>query len=58
VVGIDDYYTAFCFDEACMFLLNALENEKEIIFKTSDNVSQTKHYSSFSEMYKSFGVGE
>lgn len=28
IARIEDEYTAFCFDEACMYIITQLENEK------------------------------
>lgn len=32
IARIEDEYTAFCFDEACMYILTQLENEKKPIW--------------------------
>ena len=33
ILRIDDEYTAFCFDEACLYIINQLENKKKPHFK-------------------------
>lgn len=54
ILNIDNDYTAYCFDEACFFLLQALESGKELKFKTIQKTQN--HYKSFSDMYKAMGV--
>ena len=56
MIGIEDSYTAFCFDEACAFIISKIEKGEEPIFrKTSEeNVS----YSRPSEVYSKFKHGE
>ena len=33
ILRIDDEYTAFCFDEACLYITNQIENKKKPHFK-------------------------
>lgn len=33
ILRIDDEYTAFCFDEACLYIINQIENKKKPHFK-------------------------
>ncbi len=33
ILRIDDEYTAFCFDEACLYIINQIENKKKPRFK-------------------------
>lgn len=33
IIGITNKYDAFCFDEACIYILNQLKDEKEPIFE-------------------------
>ena len=47
LVGIEDAYEAFCFDEACAFIALQIENGEQPRFK--------KKYSSFKELYKNYG---
>lgn len=54
IVGVDDEYAAYCFDEACIFLYNALEDKKELKFDNGDSLKkqkEPKHYKSLSEFY-------
>ena len=54
VLNIDGEYPAYCFNEACMFLLQALEDGKTLKFE--GNKEQKKHFRSASEYYESIGV--
>ena len=45
-MDIVDPYTAYCFDEACAFIMVKLEDGEEPTFKNS--------YSSFTEMYSQY----
>jgi hypothetical protein len=47
LLGLSDIYTAYCFDEACAYILGMLEQGETPKFKV--------HYRSFKDMYKSFG---
>ena len=46
LMSIEDEYTAYCFNEACTFILGELEAGKEIQFK--------QKYSSFSQLYAQY----
>lgn len=46
VMGVDDQYTAYCFDSACAYIVTKLEAGEEPQF--------THHYSSFEEMYSKY----
>ncbi len=46
IMGINDEYVRFCFDEACAFISVKIENGEQIQIK--------KKYSSFSEIYKQY----
>lgn len=50
VMGIDDVYTAFCFDEACALILTKLNDGQKPILKTENK----KEYSRPSDIYKKF----
>ena len=52
MMGIDDEYIVFCFDEACAFIVSNLKNGKEVLKK---EVIETKNYSRPSDLYKQFG---
>lgn len=57
IIGIDNDYAAYCFDEACIFLYEALENKQELKFDSGDGLGKEtkkpKHFSSMSEFYNS-----
>ncbi|CCL24604.1 TPA: hypothetical protein SHW33_003350 [Clostridioides difficile] len=40
ILRIKDEYTSFCFDEACMFLVDAIKNDKKLKFKENSNTSK------------------
>ena len=55
LMNIEDAYTAFCFDEACAYIVNQLKDGKEpVIRKGKDADGNTKHYNSFSDFYKKY----
>ena len=37
LMGIKDEYTAFCFDEACAFIIRQIKDGKEPIMRVEDN---------------------
>lgn len=51
ILGIDDTYTAYCFDEACMFILGRLQDGEKPHYKIK---GETEHFASFSDMYKMY----
>ena len=53
VLGLDDDYTAFCFDEACNCIAYHLMNEEEANYREFDEIKKN-HYKSFSDLYKQF----
>lgn len=56
ILNIQSDYVAFCFDEACSVLLSWLEAGKTPKFIEEPMQKQVVKYSSFSEMYHSWGV--
>ncbi|MER0281509.1 hypothetical protein ABRY18_15010 [Clostridioides difficile] len=40
ILRIKDEYTSFCFDEACMFLVDAIKNDKKLKFEENSNTSK------------------
>ena len=52
-MGIDDEYTAFCFDEACAFIVSKLQNKEEPIVRFEPG-SDKRTYSRPSDFYKKF----
>lgn len=49
LVGICDPYTAFCFDEACTYIVRQIEDGKEPSFRLK--------FKSFRDMYKYYTNG-
>lgn len=54
LIEIEDNYTAFCFDEACVLIQSKLEDKQKPHFKKQDeeNKKTIEHYNSFADMYK------
>lgn len=46
LLGNMDEYTAFCFDEACAYIISRIDDGEEPVFK--------KQYKSFKELYSKF----
>lgn len=46
ILGIEDIYTAYCLNEACLFINSRL--------KLGEQPSFIEHYSKFSDLYKKF----
>ena len=46
LLDITDSYTAFCFDEACAYIIQKLEDGEEPIFKAK--------YKSFKDLYAQY----
>ena len=55
ILGIDDEYTSFCFDEACAYIMSKIdngENPKFVVENDSNNINRnarlpseiSKHY--------------
>jgi hypothetical protein len=49
LLEIDDGYTAYCFDEACAYIVRQLEDDKEPKYRSK--------YTSFSELYAGYTNG-
>lgn len=43
LLDLTDPYTSYCFDEACAFIIQKMENKEEPVFR--------QKFSSFKEMY-------
>lgn len=54
IIGIEDIYTAFCFNEACAEIMLRLQNEEKPIYREQREEEQ-EEYSNFTEFYKKFG---
>lgn len=46
-MGVEDEYTAYCFDAACAFIVAKIEDGEEPQF--------TRHYNSFKDIYAKYG---
>lgn len=46
LMHISDPYTAYCFDEACGFIMAKLDAGEEMVVKT--------HYNSFTDLYRQY----
>lgn len=52
LLGIDDDYTAFCFNEACAEIRIRLSQGEKPVYRT--NKSKVKEYRSFKDFYKQY----
>ena len=50
-MGIEDSYTAFCFDEACAFIIQQIRDGKEPVVRVEDNKLV---YKKPSDLYRRF----
>lgn len=53
IIGVEDNYTAFCFNEACAEIMLRLQNEEKPIYR--EQVEEQEEYSNFTDFYKNFG---
>ena len=51
IIGIEDNYTAFCFNEACAEIILRLQNEEKPIYREQE---EQEEYSNFTDFYKNF----
>lgn len=57
LIGLDDPYEAFCFDEACAYIhMEITENKRTPVFASS-STSDSNHYTRASEFYKKIKEG-
>lgn len=56
LVGIDDTYLAFCFDEACAYILKRIQDGEEPIIKENQKGDKKvkNHISKPSDIYNKF----
>lgn len=55
LLGIEDTYLAFCFDEACAFIIKNIQDGREPIKKDGmDKNGNSYKYSKPSDVYKKF----
>lgn len=54
VIGIeDDEYTAFCFNEACTFIAEKLEQNEKPRYRSEEKEEKKIKFNSFTELYNS-----
>lgn len=54
-LDVTDPYTAYCFDEACLFIYSKMKDGEEPVFRTEGKGEITKpHFNSLSDMYKHY----
>lgn len=56
ILGIEDDYTAFCFNEACSYIRNMLDKGERPFYFTKDKV-ENKQYKNFVDFYKNVTKG-
>lgn len=54
ILFLDDEYTAYCFNEACFFIMMMLMNGKKPHYKKEQRKHKQRHYKTFSEFYKQY----
>ena len=54
IIGLDDEYTAYCFDEACACIILRLQKGETPTYKRSKAEKKKVHYNSFTDMYKNY----
>lgn len=54
LLEIEDAYTAFCFDEACAFIIAQLKDGKEPIIKKRNTENTIINYGKPSDIYKKY----
>lgn len=52
IMGINDTYTAFCFDEACAFIISEIQDGKKPVIKKETN--ENKKVTRPSEIYAKY----
>lgn len=57
MIGIEDDYTRYCFDEAVAYIISRIKDGENPNFSIKDNngMIEKPHYSKMSDMYKSMG---
>lgn len=57
IIGIEDYYTRYCFDEAIAYIISRIKDGENPDFSIKDNKGtiEKPHYTKMSDMYKSMG---
>ena len=58
IMDIDDPYTAFCFNEACSYILLRLRKGDTPYYRIEEQEEeQTAHYTNFKDFYKAIEGG-
>ena len=52
ILNIEDEYTAFCFDEACAFIMGKIDNKEEPNFDVFKEKEMKKEYQTLGDYYK------
>lgn len=56
ILGIEDSYTAFCFNEACCEIIARLKNDETPYYvEQREQAVEPKHYNNFKDFYKTYG---
>lgn len=57
IIGIEDEYTQYCFDEAVAYIISRIKDGKNPNFsiKYNKGTVEKPHYSKMSDLYKSMG---
>jgi hypothetical protein len=55
LLGIEDDYTAFCFNEACSEIQIRLQNEEKPNYIENRKADEPKQYNNFKDFYKQYG---
>lgn len=55
IMGIEDAYAAFCFDEACAVIIRRINDGETPIIRVGTGINgEVKHYSRPSEIYNTY----
>lgn len=54
LIGIEDEYTSYCFDEACCYIVNMINDGKEPQFEVKEEGKKKSRLPS--EIYKQYSV--
>ena len=54
LMGIEDAYTAFCFDEACAYIISKMHDGEEPVVKHDGVLGKPKHVSKPSDIYAKY----
>ncbi len=57
LLGIECKYTAYCLDEACLYIMSQMEGKDKIKPKFKTKESKKTKFKSFTELYASYNLG-